>query len=502
MHLQQTIDNLSKNYTILAIQDFIEFQHHGLEFMFDTLTKLKKDEYADNDRLVFIDMFGNNHNMLDAFVRLLTELDIPIFFVFVVTNSTSTYDFFNKLGINTKLVFEEVVDSPPITNKFINSNTVCVNPWINLEIKNNGQYSFCCEYNATSKLNVKENSLDDFVNSSEPMKVRQQMLDGEQPLGCSNCYQTENLGYKSKRLRDNYVFREVKNRIDLQSSGQLLSLDVKLGYTCNLACRICSENNSSKWFAEKSKNIKLFKNFSATRNIADWMDDTTSNFWEHTDGFNSVKYLKFTGGEPFLSKQHESLLHYFIDNGLSQNIYVHYNTNGTINPSHILEYAKQFKELEITLSLDNVADKFEYERGDKWSNVVSNVRRCVEYQANNVTFNIYSTVSIFNIMDMYEVFKFGETYNLNVEFSLLSGPSHFCVKLLPDHVKAYIYNKLTKIGDEKFAKKATPVLKYMMEDNTTPVSIKDFFREVELIDTIRKQNFSTTYAELNKLLRK
>ena len=45
-----------------------------------------------------------------------------------------------------------------------------------------------------------------------------------------------------------------------------------------------------------------------------------------------IKYFEFTGGEPWMIKQHFDLLQRAVDQGFARDIDIHYNTNATQFP--------------------------------------------------------------------------------------------------------------------------------------------------------------------------
>ena len=93
-----------------------------------------------------------------------------------------------------------------------------------------------------------------------------------------------------------------------------------------------------------------------------WPEESP-NFWENLKALlPNIKYFEFTGGEPWLIQEHFDLLQYAVDQGYSNNIDIHYNTNATQTPlPHVPMWAK-FGRVDIAFSIDNVGKRFEYER--------------------------------------------------------------------------------------------------------------------------------------------
>jgi hypothetical protein len=497
------VSKVLKQYSILSTHDFYNFYSGGSASMYKILQELKKDEYVDNERLIFLDFTAGDNLAHKEFLKFLIELDIPTFFVLIITNQIKTLKFFKDNGITAIFDNRDTVVMPEDKKTFFNLDKTCVNPWINVEIKNSGEYSVCCEYQRPldeKPMNVQTHSMAEFINSSQVNLIKKQMLSGEIAPGCSQCFEKEDLGYQSKRLRDNYVYREKKNLIKLDGSNEIVSLDIKLGYTCNFACRICNESSSSLWYSQKNKHIHLFKDFKSSKNLADWTKNDHSLFWQEIRALPNITYLQFTGGEPLLIKQQEQILDYYIENGKSTQIDIHYNTNGSVYPAHLFSVAKNFKTVGITFSIDDISDKFEYQRGGVWQEVEKNINICIKNKPENVTLDMFPTISIFNILSAYEIYTFGKKNGLNVVFNLLSFPTCFSITELPDNVKTSIRNQLTNIDDQEFVLSILPVLEYM-ESTKIYNNMDDFFEEVEKIDLLRKQDFRVTHSKIYNLIK-
>ena len=239
--LNDVTEYLSKNYEILYIQKVKYFLELPINQLYRELVKLKRDWYAHNQRIVLVDSLSevDTKPFYNYLNRILAHLDIDSCFLHI-----------EKYG-------NEVVDN--ITN-FNIPETICVNPWINLEIRQQGNLTPCCVYTMDDYPNVKDASVKD-VDYTD---LRQQLLDGKKPIGCTNCWKNEEHNVKSKRLNDAYVYRDKIFDIDYNDtkSNNLISLDIKINKTCNLSCRICGPAFSSKWANEVSQNKESYPQFS------------------------------------------------------------------------------------------------------------------------------------------------------------------------------------------------------------------------------------------------
>ncbi len=475
---------LEKKYNIIFSKDISDYYTLPIENIFNDLKKIKKDVYADNERIVLYDTSNGIKEYYDLINTQLQELDIPDFFVLVITNNK----YAKLITCNSESGLYDLPITTIANNQLgIDFSKMCVNPWINITIRNNGKLSVCCEYKDKSPSHILSSSIEEFYSSDEVNSIRQQFLNKKFPSGCANCEKIEKVGGKSKRLRDMYVYRDDKFKLDWQAPkiNYLVSLDIKLGNLCNLACRICNKNNSSLWAKEENETIKI--------HTPNWFKNLTSS------NISSLKYLQLTGGEPLLDKTHLTLLSYLIDKNVAKNVSLHYNSNGTIFPDHLLEIWKQFKSVEISLSIDNLYEKFDYERYGliKWETVADVIEKF--HKTDNILLNVYCTVTIFNIVDLENIYQYFARKNTPVVFNILENPRIYNIQHLPKSAKTYIANKLFQTTDISFKNLIEPIVNTM---NSTQLDFLDenFIAVTKKLDKKRNQSFSLTYPELAKLI--
>lgn len=198
------------------------------------------------------------------------------------------------------------------------------------------------------------------------------------PQQCNGCKHAEQSKYPSRRRSSNqwYIDHDLNN-----TDVELIRLDYWTGDTCNLRCVICSPDNSSAWKEELQIPI-----VNRTSNI-----NTT---WTTLD-ISKLKFIHFNGGEPLLSKEHIK----FLEEVPHKNqVHLNYNTNGTILPtSHLLELWSKFKLVQLDFSIDDINERFEYQRYPaKWDLVKYNLQWYIDNAPVNCMFATNTTVSILN----------------------------------------------------------------------------------------------------------
>ena len=476
----QLNDKLAQ-YDVLYIEKVKYFLEQPINQLYRELVKQKREHYEPNQRIVFVDSVPtiDTKPFYNYLNRILKHLDIDDCFVHI-----------EKYGNDT------VLDP---TN-FSIPESICITPWINLEIGQQGNISPCCVYKPDEFPNVKTVS----VKEIDYTELRQEFLDGNKPKGCTNCWHNEKNNVMSKRLNDAYVYRDKIFDIDYNDtrSNNLMSLDIKINKTCNLSCRICEPAFSSKWANEVSQNKKSYPRWSSRSLIKnEWTDISGSKVWRDLEEIGSdLLYLTFSGGEPLLDKTHGTMLQYFIDKQKSKSITIHYNTNGTQYATKLIQLWKHFKQVELSFSIDNTGDKFEYERyGESWEKVTDTITRYKNTTGTNLTLNVFSTISTLNILDTYELYKWCKDYNLPISFNPIINPKQLNIGLFSKEQKKYITNKLLNIDDDKFIKVIEPIVS-LMNNTTISTDTANMIDYLSITDKIRKQDYKHTYKELTSIL--
>ena len=247
----------------------------------------------------------------------------------------------------------------------------CVLPWVSIEASPIGTVRPCCLAddelldNAGEKFNLQTASFAAIQNSRSMRDLRKQFLDGKQPQTCRKCWNEERSGRTSKRM---HTLDRLKHMLPEQDwtidAKPLMFLDLKLGNICNLKCRICGSWSSSQFATEELNDLHPLADKKSTHayqmlRAGAWPREN-QKFWEEIDTVvDQIRYIEFTGGEPFMIQEHFAMLQGIVDKGIAHQVEIHYNTNGTQYPEQAIEIWKHFKTVEIAFSIDDVGARFE-----------------------------------------------------------------------------------------------------------------------------------------------
>ena len=395
-------------------------------------------------------------------------------------------------------------------------STICMLPWISLEASPQGTAKPCCLYDDEilddngNKYLLAEHGLQEIYKSKSMQNLRQEFLDGKKPAGCFRCWNEEDVGRTSKRMHTQVRLKELKHEVDYNNlqPDQLWFLDLKLGNICNLKCRICGSWSSSKWAEEEINYVEDLKTPAQKKTHLAYTflkqgawPRKSPYFWENLKQLlPEIKYFEFTGGEPWLIQEHIELLKYAVAQGYSKHIDIHYNTNATQWPEDLVEIWRDFGRVDIAFSIDNVGNRFEYERyGSNWdtaNSIVDSVHG-MQLLYPNITTQLCFTVNIQNVYYLDELLAWANTKNFgSVYFNLLQSPSHMCVSHMTDAAKDLVLNKLktTFWTSDKYQKEIDSLIRFI--ESGPGSNGQEFLTKMKITDDYRKQSFVDTHCEI------
>ena len=395
--------------------------------------------------------------------------------------------------------------------KFLNKNkSLCLYPWTNLEVTPSGRFKTCCVINQPISNNGKIYNVNDIENfsikdvyfSDQQVKLRQDFLEGKQPECCSKCWTEESTGKQSDRQL--YYHHMKRDMLDLdfqtESISNLISLDLKLGNLCNLSCVTCEPLLSSTRATEEMRELPVEEVKTSRAYILNSLSSWPKNkmkFWDELiTVLPNVKFLQITGGEPLMSPYQFEVLKIAVDQGVAGNIEIRYNSNGTIYPEQAPDIWKHFKRVKIGFSIDDINDRFEYQRyGAKWESVLVNLEKFNKLKSTQFTTEVACLVNIQNVLYLPE---FCEWYNStdfdSVWFNILHGPEELSIKNLTATAKELILDKLHSTNFQQHQYQIDSFITAI--DTGTVVNGEAFSNYIRKLDVRRNLDFSQAHPEI------
>jgi MoaA/NifB/PqqE/SkfB family radical SAM enzyme len=231
---------------------------------------------------------------------------------------------------------------------------------------------------------------------------------------------------------------------------------------------------------------------------------TSKTFWNEVHTLiPKIKFLDFTGGEPFLIKEHFDLLKYSVEQGTSRYQHLFYNTNGTVFPEYAEELWKNFKRVEIAFSVDSLGKQFDLERHNaKWDEVSTNIQKFREMKTRlpNLELQISATVSIINVYYLEELCNWLDQQEFDyIHLGLVHFPNYLSIGEMTQEAKELVTQKL-KSGT--FSDKRKPEINKIIEFISKAWSSDGtaFCNKMKELDKLRKENFMDTHPEIAKAM--
>ena len=390
----------------------------------------------------------------------------------------------------------------------------CVLPWISLEASPIGTVRPCCLADDEildddgNKFELATADFDDIQNSNHMRRLREGFLAGQKPQTCRKCWNEERSGRTSKRMHTlDRLKHTLKDDQWSTDAKPLMFLDLKLGNICNLKCRICGSWSSSQFASEEISWLPREEQKSSYAyemlRAGAWPKENIQ-FWSQIDSvLTDIRYIEFTGGEPFMIDQHFDMLQGIVDRGIAHQVEIHYNTNGTLFPDRGPDIWRHFKTVEVAFSIDDVGARFEYQRTNSdWAVVLDNITsfQYLQSQMPNLQLQCCTTVNVFNVRYLDEVAHWIALQNFDfVYWNMMHDAWYFSIATLPDAAKTLIIAHLESADvPPQYKDEFVRIIDFMRNGASTD----GFMTRMKIADLDRKRNqdLRTVAADFAQLI--
>jgi len=390
----------------------------------------------------------------------------------------------------------------------------CVLPWVSLEASPIGTVRPCCLADDEildddgNKFQLATADFSTIQRSGHMRSLREEFLAGQRPKTCRKCWNEEDAGRTSKRMHTlDRLKHSLKDDNWSTDAGPLMFLDLKLGNICNLKCRICGSWSSSQFASEEisftpredQKSSHAYKMLRAGA----WPKEN-DHFWQQIDSvLDGIRYIEFTGGEPFMIDQHFDMLQGIVDRGIAHQVEIHYNTNGTLFPDRGPDIWQHFKTVEIAVSVDDIGARFEYQRSNaSWGTVKENINRfrIMRESMPNLQLQCCITVNIFNVRYLDEVALWIALQDFDfVYWNMMHDAWYFSIARLPAAAKQQITDYLETCGvPEQYQSEIGRIINFMNNGESSDGA--ETRQQVQKLDQRRRQDLQNTAPELARIL--
>ena len=331
-----------------------------------------------------------------------------------------------------------------------NRNIFCNVPWTNLHVYWDGSFGVCCsekeKFATDPDLNLKNMTVSDWYKSTAMTKVRD-LLSGDDRLSqCRGCYQQENVGYESRRIKENFksvIFTEQSfDRSYSQSPWHAkfesrtadthpIDWHIDFGNECNLACKMCHAGASSTIAAHLRR---IGKHAGPVK--TSWADDPAAwkNFLDSVDAAPLTR-IHVMGGEPMLIKRYHEFIDYLISNKRFE-ISLSFVTNGTIVNQELLDKLKKFANVDIEISIESIYENNDYIRqGCQIEQIMDSIRLVTANQDEKLQLILRTAPQLLSIGTYADLIQYAYDNRLIIEGIPLIRPDFMAVKVLPHDLR-------------------------------------------------------------------
>jgi MoaA/NifB/PqqE/SkfB family radical SAM enzyme len=391
----------------------------------------------------------------------------------------------------------------------------CVLPWVSLEASPIGTVRPCCLADdelvddAGHKFSLLNANFADIQNSRAMTQLREEFLAGKKPQTCRKCWNEERSGRTSKRMHTLDRMKHMGISDEWTADAKpLMFLDLKLGNICNLKCRICGSWSSSQFATEELNDMHpdedKKKSFPYQMLRAGAWPRENLSFWTEIDAcLNDIRYIEFTGGEPFMIREHFQMLQGIVDRGIAHQVEIHYNTNGTHFPAEAEEIWQHFKTVEVAFSIDDLGARFEYQRTNAdWAVVLDNITsfQYLRSQMPNLRLQCCSTVNVFNVRYIDQLAHWIALQRFDfVYWNMMHDAWYFSIATLPDSAKAAVTEHLQSADIPlKYRAEFDRIIDFMNNGASTDGFMTNM--KIRDLDRKRQQNLRDVAPELADIL--
>ena len=393
------------------------------------------------------------------------------------------------------------------------SKTFCILPFIHVNSSVTGRVRPCCNTQKYFSFTDRDKSLVEAFHSDEMNKLREELNSGLKPKICDVCWKNESNGIHSQRERNNRKFEDY-------TETSLQFLDIKFDNKCNLQCRMCDPYSSDriwKTLNEVDEVPNHLKHITLTEEEYNKRDNSEKRKEYVLESLPNIKFLKCTGGEPFVSNHFIEVLNKAVESGESKHITLSITTNGTKFTSKITQLFEHFEGVDINISVDGCFETYNYIRypftWDKWyDRVVDFLTDMEEMNHPNFKYRFSTVVTAYNYLNLCELQQqidgiVGMFPTLNREydkvnsfdFDLKPDNSELHAKWLPNHLLKLERDKAQELFNVKFSTHPLNSIVPFVEKwkfNSNEEKHKELKKSTITVDKVRKQNYKTLHPRL------
>jgi len=271
----------------------------------------------------------------------------------------------------------------------------------------------------------------------------------------------------------------MRTEYDFFDKNKVKSIHISLDFTCNMMCRTCQPNLSSKWAADKQFLDELqkidYNHYNYRVKEKNYFENL--KIYLNSLDLSNIENIVIVGGEPFISKNLKWFLRLFKN---PKKIKIMIDTNGSIIPDNeTLKILNNFLNVQLNVSVDATENLFEVLRyGVKWKIIKNNILKFKNI-LNNLNLNITTVISIMNVNFLNSIVDFKNSISEDIKINPIElyWPNHLIHYQIP---LSYRKNWIT--GDQKIDDK-------ILTNKRTKNEFQKFIKFTKMLDEKHNNSF-------------
>jgi sulfatase maturation enzyme AslB (radical SAM superfamily) len=394
------------------------------------------------------------------------------------------------------------------------ANTVCVVPFMAMNVQEEGYLKPCCEYVEPKDPRNMRNFREYHVWWRKDLEViRNELRNGIQHTNCSRCFDREKIGVGSYRMMMNKNYPDNYANIINTDVAQPIAVTapkyvhIDIGNTCNLKCIMCHPKSSSSIASEYQTNARAYKRINID-------NDTFINSFEHK-WFKSDDFVQFqktilpgaeeiflTGGEPMMVPESLSMLQSVAN---PETIEISMTTNGTWLNDQWMDTFKRFKKIKIGVSVDGVGAHGEYVRyGSEWTTVSANIQKLLTLDnVQLVLTTVIQHTSAYTLIDLLKFYLTLPDTKGSFIYSILDRPLYLHINSVPESainqfrsdLDAFLSTSCPNTWQNRHLMHGVQAIKkYLDSYKFDPEMYEKYTQYISMLDSIRGTDYNTTFG--------
>jgi hypothetical protein len=265
-------------------------------------------------------------------------------------------------------------------------------------------------------------SLKEHWNSEYMKDIRRKLMAGEEIPQCDVCNK-DLLSISSYRkwFTGNLFQHKIQEAFEKTddtgyTTMEPISFDYRFSNLCNFKCRMCGEQLSSTWEAEKrinnlwSPQNQPFMVPEINEAMQKFTKDVVEAEFRDAVSRGIIEEMYWVGGEPLMYDIHWWTLEEMKRNGSAKNCYMRYNSNLSrvqFGQKNLYDYLPHYKDWLMCASIDGTGPIVEYIRtGIKWDVWLNNFKQGLQLPGGKDRMLLDLTITgpgMFSLKDMFDL---------------------------------------------------------------------------------------------------